>query len=433
MMTTDQAPHFALKMARELDAQIFVWNLPGRKRYLVADYKLAREILQDKLTERPRELYKNFQATGSKTLFTSGNDAYAKSLRKSVLHAFSRNEVMRMNDVAAKYVDEWMTTTLQEYSEQDTVFDPAHEFNLVTFKVICEAAFEYDATSLEEFNNFGYHSEIAHREFVMKRSMNPLRKYIAVVIPSARKANHSSEVLLAFAKRVLEAYRQKPNKSDKNTIIKILEANKSIVDDHQKISEIKDWLTAGHDTTGYSLANISTLLAKNPDVQTKLRQELLTTKALGEKLERCNYFQCVIKEGMRMIPVAAGGGARVTGRDFLRDDGTVIIPKGAACGMHHFVANRNEAIYKDADSFVPERWINPSQEMKDAFSYVPFNAGTRACPGQALAMAEINSSLPRLLLKFRLELVEEGKLSSFLTFKYTGTRLRVKEIVSNPE
>jgi len=421
--TSLESPFFLLKMARKLGKVNFRLNLPGTKMYIIGDYKLAQDILKDQTSDKPRAVYKSFQGKHSKTLFTSAKDKYQKSIRKATGHAFSRNEVSRMNDVAAKYVNEWVNTTLEEYAETGQIFDPAYEFNRLTFKVICEAAFEYDGSD-KEFRDFEHHSGIATREFLVKGNINPLRKIFGRFIPSYREACHSSEILLKFGGRILEAYRKNPNKSSKNTIIKILEGNKSIEDERQRCSEVNVWLTGGHDTTGYTLANIATLLAKHSAVQRKLRDELLKTTG---KLEGCEYFKHVVKEGMRVMPVAAGGGGRVTGRDYQLEDGKVV-PKGSVCFMNEFVASRNEAIYKDADSFIPERWTCPTQEMKDAFLHIPFMVGSRACPGQALAMAEINTILPKVLTKYSLELVEEGKPGYFLTLKYMGTKLRVRKL-----
>jgi len=422
--TSDDAPFWVLKMARILNKPNFRLNVPGTKFYIIGGYKLARRILQDNTTDKPREIYKKMQGSFSDTLFTSSKGEYQKSIRKSTAHAFSRNEVARMNDVATKYVDEWMNSTLQKYAETSEIFNPGYEFNAITFKIICEAAFEYDGSE-KDFRDFEHHAEIVNREFCVKSIANPLRRPFGYFIPSYRKAVCSSEILLEFYGRVLEVYRKNPNKSNNNTLIKILEANKSIQDDRQRCSEIGVWLTGGHDTTGYQLASITTLLAKHPAVQTKLREELLKTTT--GKLEGCEYFQYVVKEGMRFMPVAAFGGGRITGREYKLDDGTVL-PKGSVCFMNQFVANRNEDIYKDADYFIPERWMCPTQEMKDAFSFMPFMAGPRSCPGQALAMAEINSILPKLIKEYSLELVDEGKPDYFLTFKYTGTKLRAKKI-----
>lgn len=188
----------------------------------------------------------------------------------------------------------------------------------------------------------------------------------------------------------------------------------------QKITELTDWLIAGHDTTGYSLSNSLVMLAKYPHVQEKLRQATMDV----EKPHLTPYFKCVLKEVMRMIPVAALGSVRVVGREFTSGD--YIIPKGALCFLSQYHAGRNPEVYDQPNEFRPERWENPTKRMLT--QHAPFSLGNRNCPGQRLAMAEINSTLPRLLQNFKFELEDEGKLDFFLTFKFLGAKLRAIQI-----
>jgi len=189
-----------------------------------------------------------------------------------------------------------------------------------------------------------------------------------------------------------------------------------------------------HDTTGYSLANTLTLLAKHPACQTKLREELVKHRgpnadndAKNISADDCDYFRHVIKESMRVMPVAAGGSGRTTAKEYISPDGSnKVFPAGAICFVNQYLTNHNEAVFENPDAFYPERWENPNEEMKFAMS--PFALGSRACPGQPLAMAEINSVLPRLLTRYSFELVDEGKKEYFLTLKYQGTRLKAKKL-----
>jgi cytochrome P450 len=418
------APFQLLALSRQMNIVNFQLRLPFGKALMIGDPQLARTILQDPSSDKPRFIYKNFEGTSSKTMFTSANDAYMKSLRKSTAHAFSRNQVGRMNQVARSHVTNWMTGRLAECADTGRPFDPAQEFNFITFLVICEAAFEYVA-SKEEFEAFEHHAEITQKEFIGKSGTNPFRPMLGWFIPQVRRARRSMTALLEFCGHVLDTYRQNNNKSLQNTLIKILNENTSIAHDFQRKSEIKDWLTAGHDTTGYSLANTLTLLAKHPQCQTKLRQELAKLPPDASP-EDCDYFRHVIKESMRIMPVAAGGSGRTTGRDVVAANGQTIIPKGSVCFFNQYILNHNSNVYEKADEFWPERWESPSPEMKTAM--MPFALGSRNCPGQSLAMAEIHSVLPAILAQYSFELVEEGNPEYFLTLKYRGTKLLAKKL-----
>jgi cytochrome P450 len=419
-----QAPFFLLELAKTLDQNCYRLPLPlgPGGLHVIGDYQLARHIFQDKTTDKPRHIYKNLEGLSGKTMFTSGNhDEYTKSLRKSTARAFSRIEVGRMNAVAEKYVDEWIHgRLLKEFVETEKPFDPGFELNRITFFVICEAAFEYIATE-EDYERFAYNVEIVLRELTFKQVSNPLRKPFGWLLPGPRKGYCCIRENRAFMTKVMHAYRQNPNKSSHNTLIKILEASTAIANDYQRVSEMIHWLFGGHETTGFSIASTITLLAKHPDVQRKLLHEL---KSATHKPEEVEYFRHVVREAQRMVPVGAMGPVRMTGRDYFWKGKT--IPKGANCSLNFFLIKRDPTVFQDSNDFKPERWEHATPAMDD--SIIPFALGPRACPGQALAMAEINSVLPKLLMEYSLELVEEGQLENVLTLKYRGSKILAKKL-----
>jgi cytochrome P450 len=70
------------------------------------------------------------------------------------------------------------------------------------------------------------------------------------------------------------------------------------------------------------------------------------------------------------------------------------IKKGAAIIMSAAQLGRDPSQWgNDADEFRPQRFLIPRTEMpqRDAFAYLPFGAGPRACLGSRVAMAEIPS------------------------------------------
>jgi cytochrome P450 len=104
-----------------------------------------------------------------------------------------------------------------------------------------------------------------------------------------------------------------------------------------------------------------------------------------------------------------------------------VVPKGALVLMPQILANYDSPrLFEDPETYRPERWENASKKMLEATH--PFSYGNRNCIGQSLAMAEINSILPKLVSRFVLDLVEEGKPDYFLTSKFHGARLKVRVV-----
>ena len=179
-------------------------------------------------------------------------------------------------------------------------------------------------------------------------------------------------------------------------------------------------MIAGFDTTGYTLASTLMLLAKHPNVQDKLRSEILATDI--DKRSKCSYMKDVITESNRLLPVSGVGPVRrTTGRDFFCKNRSMMIPKGSDVILCHILQNRNPTVFTNPKAFEPERWENPTKEMQQ--SVMMFLCGLRNCPGQSLAMAELHTAIPKLIAEYQVDVESEGKILQFVTMGYVGARL----------
>jgi len=179
-------------------------------------------------------------------------------------------------------------------------------------------------------------------------------------------------------------------------------------------------------TTAYTMAFTLLELARRPEEQKKVRDDVATMDTV-EQWRRSDALQMAIKESMRLNPVSANGSSRVCGRDFVTKEGW-IIPKGTSVVCHIMMTHRNKNVFGDnADEYVPSRWEDPTQAQKDSF--LVFSAGKQNCVGQALANAELHCIIPRILSEVELEVENEGRVTWFLTLKPIGVKLRAKRVV----
>lgn len=418
-----ECPFWMLETARKMGQYSYRINLPlPGGTYIVGDYDLVLKILNDATTDKPAGVYAVFSKItgGLPNIFTATNGAYWKLVRKSTAHAFSKNEVGRMISIADVNAKQWMLE-LDQLIANGQSFDPSHAMPKLTFDVICSAAFEF-TPSLEDCEAFVSSLEICLREFSFRQSTNPLRAMFGIFIPGVRKAHREANKVQAFAWRVLEAYRSNPNKSTNKTLIRLIVENPNFPSDEHRIGEIITFLIAGQDTTGYTLSTTLTLMAKYPEIAKKLRNEL--AKVDPKDWANVEYYRQVMKESMRLIPVAVTGSIRITGRDF--EHNGQMIPKGANIFLPQFLPFRNGKVFQDPDEFKPERWANPTEAMKE--SMIPFSAGNRNCVGQALAKAEIDAVIPLLMTNFDFEIEEAGSPDYFLTLKIAGAKLKAKRV-----
>ncbi|XP_060071008.1 cytochrome P450 4A24-like [Ylistrum balloti] len=172
--------------------------------------------------------------------------------------------------------------------------------------------------------------------------------------------------------------------------------------DREVRDEVDTFLFEGHDTTASSIGWAVYSLAKYPEEQQKVYEEV--TKVLGgrqnvewsdiQELSRLSLF---IKESMRMFSPVPGI-ARVTTKKMELDG--VTLPVNTEVTIMIQVLNHHEEIWKKPQEFRPDRFVDESN--RDPYSYVPFSAGPRNCIGQHFAMNEQKVALAKLIQRFRI-------------------------------
>ncbi|KAL3200353.1 hypothetical protein MRX96_013302 [Rhipicephalus microplus] len=66
--------------------------------------------------------------------------------------------------------------------------------------------------------------------------------------------------------------------------------------------------------------------------------------------------------------------------------GKYTIPKGTVAACAIYFLHRHPKVYKDPNTFMPERFMD--NRNVSPFAFVPFSAGSRNCIGQRFAQLE---------------------------------------------
>jgi cytochrome P450 len=159
--------------------------------------------------------------------------------------------------------------------------------------------------------------------------------------------------------------------------------------------EVLTLLLAGHETSTNALSWAYHLLAEWPGVATRLHAEVDAVLDGGrlptvEDLARLPFTRAVVDESMRLYPPAwimvrhAAADARLAGHDIAA--GTTIL-------MSAFVVHRDPALWRDATTFDPTRWLTADGDYagvpETRHAYFPFGGGPRMCIGNTFALMEI--------------------------------------------
>jgi cytochrome P450 len=150
-----------------------------------------------------------------------------------------------------------------------------------------------------------------------------------------------------------------------------------------------DMLLAGVDTTAVAVSNILYSLAKNPEKQEKLREEILkilpekNSKLTTDNMKNLPYLRAVIKETFRTRPVVAGSARCLKTNTVLAG---YEVPQGTHVVMPAHIEMANPKQYPQPEKFIPERWLRdntdascPHAKTANPFSFLPFGFGARMC------------------------------------------------------
>lgn len=91
------------------------------------------------------------------------------------------------------------------------------------------------------------------------------------------------------------------------------------------------------------------------------------------------YLELVIKEILRLFPIAPFILRELTENLQLHDS---ILPKGCHALLSIINLHRDPEKWKDPLKFDPDRFLPENMAGMHPFSYIPFSAGVRSCPGK---------------------------------------------------
>ena len=160
-------------------------------------------------------------------------------------------------------------------------------------------------------------------------------------------------------------------------------------------AECKDVCFAGTDSSGMNLAMLVWQLSRHPDVYKRLRKELADMLTINADADVTTnpYLRAVVRESLRLSwanPIRLPRRVPDKGWSF----NGCVFPPGTAVGVASFQLHQDEAIFPDAASFLPDRWLQPTEQMLSSF--FAFGKGGRACIGQNLGMAELHMAASRI-------------------------------------
>lgn len=172
--------------------------------------------------------------------------------------------------------------------------------------------------------------------------------------------------------------------------------------------EMRFLLVAGVETTAATASFALDLLARYPQIQAELYNEVSQlfsqdkTVSQGD-LRNLRWLTWVIKETLRLFP-PIWVFTREAGQDITIED--LFIPKGSLVLLSAYLTQRDERYFANPLDFVPERF----GERISPWTYFPFGGGHRHCLGEGYGVKTLSFILINILRRWKLVLSENVPL-----------------------
>ncbi|XP_053291142.1 cytochrome P450 1B1 [Pleuronectes platessa] len=432
-MQLGQMPHITFAKLAKKYGNVYQIRLGCSDIVVLNGDRAIRQALIEHSTEfagRPNFVSFQFVSGGKSITFTNYSKQWKmhRKIAQSTIRAFSSANSQTKKAFEQQIVAEAteLVESFLKLSAHGHYFNPAHELTVSAANVICALCFgkryghddvEF-RTLLKHIDQFGQTVGAGSLVDVMPwlqffpnpvrsvfKSFKVLNKDYFMFVQSKVK-EHRETFDPEVTRDMSDAFIGNIDKSDSDNGLTIGHAE----------ALVSDLIGAGLDTVSTALHWIVLLLAKHPEIQTKLHD--LIDKVVGpdrlpsiEDRSSLTYVDAFIYETMRYtsfvpvtIPHSTTSDVTVEG---------LHIPKDTVVFINQWSVNHDPLKWKDPQYFDPSRFLDESGSLdKDLTNNVMiFSAGKRRCIGDQIAKVEIFLFVAILLHQCNFEKCPDEDLS----------------------
>ena len=153
-------------------------------------------------------------------------------------------------------------------------------------------------------------------------------------------------------------------------------------------------------------------LARNPCHADKLYEEIANIDTNEHhKLQGLSHLNGLINETLRLHPPVPSGGYRETPEEGLTVAGRYI-PGRTTIVAPRYTISRLSSCFDEPHLFIPERWYDKLELIKNKRAFAPFSQGRYSCVGKALALAELRMVTATLVKNYHVSFApgEDGSI-----------------------
>ncbi|MCM3923601.1 cytochrome P450 [Frankia sp. AiPs1] len=256
-----------------------------------------------------------------------------------------------------------------------------------------------------------------------QRATSPLRVLERLPTPGNRRFEDAGKRINAAVDAIIRTYREaaaadQPDQADQldpadaegqdwQDILSVMMDGRDDSGHGLTDTELRDQIiilaTAGMETTASAISWTFGLLARHPEIERQLHEEvdavLAGRPATWDDLPKLRLTERVVKEALRLYP-PGWLFTRSTTRD--TELAGHPLPAGTTIFYSPYILHRRPDLFAEPDRFDPDRWLEDRARDIPRGAYIPFGTGGRKCIGDMFAMIEAPLTVSSIAARWQL-------------------------------
>ncbi|KAF8438608.1 cytochrome P450 [Boletus edulis BED1] len=441
-------------------------SILGGDQLFISDAKALRKILNiagdNYVKPHSQNVLKRMLA--GKGLFWANGEVH-KRQKSILLPGFGSKECKAFlpifKDCADSISTKWMET-IESSNSQGVVINVLDRLSRGALDAMCHAAFDVQLNTIQDdshplgrkYRNYLLVRDLfavpSAEQIFMQASLKYIPEGIVMWLiengPGSRLARMRdvTNVVSDLGKEMVQerATALLESKGDTGIFTLLIKANmdanaKKRLSDEELLAQIHTLLLAGQESIGTTTSFILLELARNPKIQSMLRDEIRRTEATTRErgsphltatdLEAMPYLNAVLKEGLRFHPIGTTSLRMAMHDDILPLSKPILgvsgemihevrVSKGTEIMISISAYNRDKDLWgEDAHEFKPDRWLDGTMDGKESpgvgvyANLMSFYSGPQACIGWRFALIELQAFLSTLVGKFEFAMTDKAE------------------------
>ncbi|KAF9890508.1 hypothetical protein FE257_005913 [Aspergillus nanangensis] len=338
--------------------------------------------------------------------------------RRALSHGFSEGSLQRQEVIVKGYIDLLIHRLQGLATSGSAVVDMTAWYNYTTFDIIGDLAFG-DSFGCLQNSQYHFWVSVIFSHFRTAAWANVLRRVpfgmwlMKWVVPY--KTREEKRLQNQMTQEKVQSRIDKGDNERPDFLSNVLkQPREKGMSEDELVSNSYVLIIAGSETTATLLSGVTYYILTVPGVMDKLKAEIRGAFSSEEEItwsavNQLPYTLGVLNEGLRMYPPVPYGFPRmIEGKgDFICGKW---MPAGTAVGVPILASQRSELNFKNAQSFIPERFMgDPEYKLDNRSALQPFSVGPRNCLGRNLAYAEMRLILARMIWNFDMEIAPDSR------------------------